>query len=74
MDARRRFPQLLRSVRQGQSVVVTSRGRPVAKLVPIRERVTSATGARAALFARLRAERVVKIDRWNRGELYDFVK
>jgi prevent-host-death family protein len=33
-DANRRFSDLLRGVRQGQSYVVTSHGRPVAKLIP----------------------------------------
>ena len=33
-DANRRFSELLRTVKNGQSVVVTSHGKPVAKLVP----------------------------------------
>ena len=31
-DANRRFSELLRTVRKGQSVVVTSHGKPVAKI------------------------------------------
>jgi len=34
-DANRRFSQLLREVRQGSSYVVTSHGRPVARIVPL---------------------------------------
>lgn len=70
-DANRRFSELLRTVRQGQSVVVTSHGKPVAKIVPIGERDRTAASARATLFARLRAERIVKVGRWTRDELYD---
>ncbi|TIP01752.1 MAG: type II toxin-antitoxin system prevent-host-death family antitoxin, partial [Mesorhizobium sp.] len=33
-DANRRFSYILREVREGQSYVVTSHGRPVARIVP----------------------------------------
>nr|WP_292230726.1 type II toxin-antitoxin system Phd/YefM family antitoxin [Mesorhizobium sp.] len=33
-DANRRFSHILRAVREGQSYVVTSHGRPVARIVP----------------------------------------
>ena len=33
-DANRNFSALLRQVREGQSCVITSHGKPVAKLVP----------------------------------------
>lgn len=70
-DANRRFSKLLRTVRSGHSVVVTSHGKPVAKLVPVGEHERTAAGARSALFARLRSERVVTTGRWTRDELYD---
>jgi prevent-host-death family protein len=70
-DANRRFSELLRTVKGGQSVVVTSHGRAVAKLVPVGEDERTVAGARAALFARLRRERVVKVGPWTRDELYD---
>jgi prevent-host-death family protein len=70
-DANRRFSELLRTVKQGRSVVVTSHGKPVAKLTPVGEDEWTAEGARSALFARLRRERVVKAGRWTRDELYD---
>jgi prevent-host-death family protein len=69
-DANRRFSELLRTVKRGRSVVVTSHGKPVAKIVPIEDERT-AEGARSALFARLRKERVVNAGRWTRDELYD---
>ncbi len=68
-NANRRFSELLRIVRGGQSVVVTSHGKPVAKIAPVgTDRVADV--ARAALFARLKKERPVKADRWKRDELY----
>jgi len=70
-EANRRFSELLRTVREGRSVVVTSHGRPVAKIVPIGREDKTATGARAALLARLRAEPVVEAGRWTRDELYE---
>ncbi|EQD47686.1 prevent-host-death family protein, partial [mine drainage metagenome] len=36
-DANRRFSQLLHDVRQGRSYIVTSHGRPVAKISPADE-------------------------------------
>ena len=69
-DANRRFSELLRTVKTGQSVVVTSHGRPVAKISPVIEDDRAAEGARSALFARLRRERVVNAGRWTRDELY----
>ena len=34
-DANQRFSELLREVQEGESFVVTSRGRPVAKVTPV---------------------------------------
>jgi prevent-host-death family protein len=70
-DANRRFSELLRTVKKGRSVVVTSHGKPVAKISPVVEDNLAAEGARSALFARLRRERVVNAGRWTRDELYD---
>jgi prevent-host-death family protein len=70
-DANRRFSELLRTVKTGRSVVVTSHGKPVAKITPIVHDGRAAEGARSALFARLRTERTVNVGRWTRHELYD---
>ena len=70
-DANRRFSELLRLVRQGKSVVVTSHGKPVARIVSTTDRDQTTRGARAELFSRLRAQPVVDIGRWSRDELYE---
>jgi prevent-host-death family protein len=70
-DANRKFSQLLRDVREGQSYVVTSHGRAVARIAPIEDDPRTTAIARSSLLNRLRSERVVKISRWKRDELYE---
>ncbi len=70
-DANRRFSEVLRTVKKGRSVIVTSHGKPVARITPAVEDERAAAGARAALFTRLRTERAVNVGRWRRDELYD---
>ena len=70
-DANRRFSELLRTVKSGDSVLVTSHGRPVARIVPVADEGRAAEKARAALFARLLKQRPAKAGRWTRDELYD---
>jgi prevent-host-death family protein len=69
--ANRKFSELLRTVREGRSYVVTSHGKPVAKIVPIEKNGGVPPGARRALLKRLHSQRAVKIGRWTRAELYD---
>jgi prevent-host-death family protein len=68
-DANRKFSQLLREVKDGQSYIVTSHGRPVARIAPVEG--SAGVSARNSLLARLRAQRVVNIGRWKRDELYE---
>jgi prevent-host-death family protein len=70
-DANRRFSELLRTVREGHSYIVTSHGKAIARIVPITKGGGIAVSARAALFRRLRSERIVNIGRWKRDELYE---
>jgi prevent-host-death family protein len=70
-DANRKFSQLLREVRDGQSYVVTSHGRAVARITPAKRESTMIASARSSLLSRLRSERVIKIGRWKRDELYE---
>ena len=70
-EANRRFSQLLRSVREGDSYVVTAHGRPVAKIIPIREVEAVKERAREILLARLRSQPAIDIGPWTREELYE---
>lgn len=70
-EANRNFSQVLREVREGQSYVVTSHGRAVARIAPVAQEKAATGSARSALLARLRSERVARIGRWNRDELYE---
>ncbi len=70
-DANSNFSQLLRDVRDGGSYVITSHGKPVAKIVPFTTLDTVANAAKAELLKRLRAQRGTAIGRWTRDELYE---
>jgi prevent-host-death family protein len=70
-EANRKFSELLRGVRAGQSFVVTSHGRPVARIEPVENGHDAADRARDALLKRLRSQKAIDIGRWTRDELYD---
>ncbi len=70
-EANRRFSRLLRGVREGRSYVVTSHGKPVARLVSADRRDEAAASARSTLLARLEKQPVVDAGRWIRDELYE---
>jgi len=70
-EANREFSSLLRGVRQGQTYLVTSHGKPVARIIPAGEQETILARARAALLARLENEPIVEVGRWSRHELYE---
>jgi prevent-host-death family protein len=70
-DANRRFSRLLREVRDGHSYIVTSHGRPVARIAPVIEQRSSQS--QVALLAHLEGRPVRRrpIGHWKRDELYD---
>ncbi|MFT3801153.1 MAG: type II toxin-antitoxin system prevent-host-death family antitoxin [Burkholderiaceae bacterium] len=70
-EANRKFSLILRSVREGRSYVVTSHGRPVARIVPADKLESIVSGARASLLARLERQAFVSAGRWTRDELYE---
>ncbi|HXL21101.1 MAG TPA: type II toxin-antitoxin system prevent-host-death family antitoxin [Candidatus Dormibacteraeota bacterium] len=74
-NANRKFSELLRGVREGCTFVVTSHGRPVAKLVPAEQDARSANAARSILLSRLHKQKPLRgaaaRRRWTRDELYE---
>ncbi|MEQ1897637.1 MAG: type II toxin-antitoxin system prevent-host-death family antitoxin [Vicinamibacterales bacterium] len=69
-EANRGFSKLLKSVKEGRSVVVTSHGKAVARIVPVSEGDPARDRVRASLLMRLGKERPVNIGRWSRDDLY----
>jgi prevent-host-death family protein len=70
-EANRSFSALLRRVRSGQSVLITSHGRPLARIVPVREGDPVASRARQTLLSRLAHARITRAGRWTRDELHE---
>lgn len=70
-DANRRFSLLLRGVREGRSYIVTSHGKPVARIIPAAKNDDIASSARSALLSRLEKQPVINARRWTRDELYE---
>lgn len=70
-EANRSFSRMLRGVRDGHSYVVTSHGRPVARLIPAGTLTYSTPSARDVLLSRLRQQPIVHADHWTRDELYE---
>jgi prevent-host-death family protein len=70
-DANRKFSNLLQGVRQGHSYLITSHGKPVARISPVDEDKVMETSARDALIERLREQPVSNAERWTRDELYE---
>ncbi len=71
VEANRHFSQILRSVREGDSFVVTAHGRPVARIVPVQPEDQGRAAAFDRLMSRLQSQPVTDIGRWTRDELYD---
>lgn len=78
-EANRDFSKLLREVAAGETVVVTSHGRAVAKLAPVDPADVGPSGeerqrrekAWQDLQARLRSQPVLNLGPFKRDELYD---
>jgi prevent-host-death family protein len=70
-SANRDFSKLLRGVRDGRSYVITSHGKPVAKIVPIDAMDPIRAAARGVLFSRLKKQSAVSAGRWTRDDLYE---
>ncbi|HRP08203.1 MAG TPA: type II toxin-antitoxin system prevent-host-death family antitoxin [Gemmatimonadales bacterium] len=70
-EANRWFSRLLREVREGHSYVITSHGRPVARLAPPERDVQMLRERKEAYLAELAARPTQNLPRWTREQLYD---
>ena len=71
-EANQRFSELLRDVQSGETFVVTSRGRAVARMIPIDDDAKQERDRKfAALMERLDALPFQVIGPWTREDLYD---
>lgn len=70
-DANRKFSRLLRSAAEGEEVLVLSRGRPAARIVPVERTPLARERARGALLRRLEKQGTSGRRRWQRDELYE---
>jgi len=70
-DANREFSKLLRQVRDGETITVTSHGEPVAVISPVGDLPPPGQAkAKQALLSRLRAQIPAGVT-WTRDELYE---
>lgn len=72
-EANRQFSAVLREVAQGERVIVTSRGKPVATIEPMRARAAAmrASAAKRRLLDHLATVKPVGSRDWTRDDLYD---
>lgn len=70
-EANRQFSRILREVREGETIIVTSHGEPVAKIVPAGRDVAEREEAMSRLFARLDAQPVLNLPKIGRDEMHD---
>ena len=64
-NANRYFSALIRGVQEGQSYVVTSHGRPVARIIPVSE---DADAARPRFFEWLDSQPALNLGRWKQSD------
>ena len=68
-DANRNFSGLLRDVASGESILIVSRGTPVAKISPVDAKI-GGMGAKESLLLRLSGQKALGRRDWTRNELY----
>lgn len=72
-EANRSFSKLLKDVRKGHQIEVTSHGEVVARIVPVATEEENARRKKAwkALLKRLKNQPAMNAGPWSRGEGYD---
>jgi len=68
-EANQRFSEMLREVANGESFTVTSRGRPVARVIPVE--VQDQQRKIKRLLEKLRREPIRHAGPWKREDLYE---
>lgn len=70
-DANRRFSALLQEVSRGAEVTITSHGKPVARINPVKAARPGREAARQRLIERLRRQEATGARAWSRDDLYE---
>ena len=71
-DANRHFSKIVREVQTGETVLVTSRGRAVARIEPVDRTSKEQEAAKQELLEYLRSRPLQNLNiSWTRDELYD---
>ena len=70
-EANQRFSEMLREVADGESYTVTSRGRPVARVTPVRDSDVEIRRRQADLLDYLKSRKPFQVKPWKREDLYD---
>jgi prevent-host-death family protein len=70
-EANRHFSAILKDVARGEEILVLSRGRAVAKVLPFDSDLSERKLARQALLVRLRKQPPMGQRNWKRHELYE---
>ena len=72
IDAGAQFTRLISDVRGGKSFVITSDGKPIARLVPV-EHIDDAErqAFRDAYFRELQERPIIHVGKWTRDELHE---
>lgn len=70
-DANRHFSSVLREVAKGETVIVISRGKPVAAIGALPRDEPLRRAARETLLQRLRTQPATGQRAWTRAELYE---
>jgi len=70
-EANRHFSSLLKDVARGEEILVMSRGRAVAKVLPFDSAASERKSAQNALLERLSKQPPTGRRNWKRDELYD---
>ncbi|MCO6439909.1 MAG: type II toxin-antitoxin system prevent-host-death family antitoxin [Nitrococcus mobilis] len=71
-EANQHFSRLLREAAEGKTIVVTSRGKPVAQITGLTAKADDRLEARKRAFVNeLRSRKTSSIEPWSRNELYE---